>query len=48
MPSTILNLDSSYSNYILNSKNTSGSTLNSFHTVINRGITLTWRSPEVE
>ena len=29
MPSKILNLDSSY---ILNSKNTSGSTLNSFHT----------------
>ena len=32
MPSKILNLDSSYSNYILNSKNTTGNTLNSFHT----------------
>ena len=32
MPIKLLNLDSSYSNYILNSKNTSGNTLNSFHT----------------
>ena len=32
MPSKILNLDSSYSNYILNLKNTTGNTLNSFHT----------------
>ena len=32
MPLKIVNLDSSYSNYILNSKNTTGNTLNSFHT----------------
>ena len=32
MPLKIVNLDSSYSNYILNSKNTTGNTLNSFNT----------------